>query len=116
MNVRISKCGGLVAAGARCREALAAGLLLQVGCQVGESSLLSAAHLRLLSALAPLTPGVRYAEGCFGRHLLREDPAAPLVQFRFGGRPPPHPPGGGLGVRVDPAALQPHVVDQATVT
>jgi muconate cycloisomerase len=115
-NVRISKCGGLVGAYARCREALDAGLLLQVGCQVGESSLLSAAHLRLLSALAPLTPGVRYAEGCFGKHLLREDPAAPLVQFRFGGRPPPHPPGGGLGVRVDPAALQRHVVDQATVT
>jgi L-Ala-D/L-Glu epimerase len=116
VNVRISKCGGLVAAHARCREALAAGLLLQVGCQVGESSLLSAAHLRLLSSLAPLTPGVRYAEGCFGEHLLRKDPVAPLVQFRFGGRPPPHPPGGGLGVRVDLAALQRHVADQATVT
>jgi L-Ala-D/L-Glu epimerase len=116
VNVRISKCGGLVAAHARCREALAAGLVLQVGCQVGESSLLSAAHLRLLSSLARLTPGVRYAEGCFGEHLLREDPVAPLVQFRFGGRPPPHPPGGGLGVRVDLAALQRHVIDQATVT
>jgi len=116
VNVRISKCGGLVAAHARCREAIAAGLLLQVGCQVGESSLLSAAHLRLLSALAPLRPGVQYAEGCFGKHLLREDPAAPLVQFRFGGRPPPHPAGGGLGVQVDLAALQRYVVDQATVT
>jgi muconate cycloisomerase len=116
VNVRISKCGGLVAADARCREALAAGLVLQVGCQVGESSLLSAAHLRLLSALAPLTPGVRYAEGCFGEHLLREDPAAPLLQFRFGGRPPAHPPGGGLGVQVDLATLQRHAVDQATVT
>jgi L-alanine-DL-glutamate epimerase-like enolase superfamily enzyme len=116
VNVRISKCGGLVAADARCREALAAGLLLQVGCQVGESSLLSAAHLRLLSALAPLTPGVRYAEGCFGRHLLREDPVSPLVQFRYGGRPPPRPGGAGLGVRVDLAALQRYVVDQATVT
>jgi muconate cycloisomerase len=115
-NVRISKCGGLVGAYARCREALDAGLLLQVGCQVGESSLLSAAHLRLLSALAPLTPGVRYAEGCFGRHLLREDPAAPLVQFGYGGRPPPQPPGGGLGVQVDPATLGRYVADRATVT
>src|SRR5512132_618913 len=115
-NVRISKCGGLVGAYARCREALDAGLMLQVGCQVGESSLLSAAHLTLLSALAPLTPGVRYAEGCFGRHLLREDPVAPLVQFRYGGRPPPHPPGAGLGVQVDLAALQRHTVDQASVT
>jgi L-alanine-DL-glutamate epimerase-like enolase superfamily enzyme len=116
VNVRISKCGGLVGAYARCREALEAGLVLQVGCQVGESSLLSAAQLTLLSALAPLTPGVRYAEGCFGRHLLREDPASPLVQFGYGGRPPPRPAGAGLGVQVDLAALQRHTVDQARVT
>ena len=115
-NVRISKCGGLVGAYARCREALEAGLLLQVGCQVGESSLLSAAHLTLLSALAPLTPGVRYAEGCFGRHLLREDPVSPLVQFRYGGRPPRRPPGPGLGVEVDQATLERYTVDQAQVT
>ena len=116
VNVRISKCGGLVGAYARCREALDAGLMLQVGCQVGESSLLSAAHLTLLEALAPLVPGVRYAEGCFGRHLLREDPVSPLVQFGYGGRPPRRPPGAGLGVQVDLAALQRHTVDQASVT
>src|SRR5215216_4946511 len=114
-NVRISKCGGLIGAYARCREALDAGLVLQVGCQVGESSLLSAAHLTLLSALAPLTPGVRYAEGCFGRHLLREDPVSPLVQFGYGGRPPPRPPGAGLGIRVDQAMLQRWAVDQAMI-
>jgi len=114
-NVRISKCGGLVGAYARCREALDAGLVLQVGCQVGESSLLSAAHLALLSALASLRPGVRYAEGCFGRHLLREDPVVPLVQFGYGGRPPRRPAGAGLGVRVDQAMLARWTVDQATV-
>ena len=115
-NVRISKCGGLVGAYARCREALDAGLMLQVGCQVGESSLLSAAHLTLLSALVPTRPGVRYAEGCFGRHLLREDPVSPLVQFGYGGRPPPRPPGPGLGVQIDPAMLVRWAVDQARVT
>jgi L-alanine-DL-glutamate epimerase-like enolase superfamily enzyme len=115
-NVRISKCGGLVGAYARCREVLDAGLMLQVGCQVGESSLLSAAQLTLLQGLAPLTPGVRYAEGCFGRHLLREDPVSPLVQFRYGGRPPRRPPGAGLGVEVDLAALQRYTLDQASVT
>jgi muconate cycloisomerase len=114
-NVRVSKCGGLIGAHARCRQALDAGLMLQVGCQVGESSLLSAAHLTLLSALAPLTPGVRYAEGCFGRHLLREDPVSPLLQFRFGGRPPRRPRGAGLGVRVDQAMLERWAVDQARV-
>jgi muconate cycloisomerase len=114
-NVRISKCGGLVGAYARCREVLDAGLMLQVGCQVGESSLLSAAHLTLLQALAPLTPGVRYAEGCFGRHLLREDPASPLVQFGYGGRPPRRPAGPGLGVQVDQVMLERWAVDQAVV-
>jgi L-alanine-DL-glutamate epimerase-like enolase superfamily enzyme len=114
-NVRISKCGGLVGAYARCREALEAGLILQVGCQVGESSLLSAAHLTLLQALAPLTPGVRYAEGCFGRHLLREDPASPLVQFGYGGRPPPRPPGAGLGVQIDQTMLERWAVDRVVV-
>jgi len=115
-NVRISKCGGLVAAYARCREVLDAGLLLQVGCQVGESSLLSAAQVTLLSALAPLTPGVRYAEGCFGRHLLREDPVSPSLQFGYGGRPPRRPAGAGLGVDVDRVLLERWAVDQARVT
>jgi L-alanine-DL-glutamate epimerase-like enolase superfamily enzyme len=114
-NVRISKCGGLVGAYARCGEALDAGLMLQVGCQVGESSLLSAAHLTLLQALAPLTPGVRYAEGCFGGHLLREDPVSPSVQFGYGGRPPRRPAGAGLGVQVDRAMLERWAVDQAVV-
>ena len=114
-NVRISKCGGLVGADARCREVLDAGLMLQVGCQVGESSLLSAAHLTLLQALAPLTPGVRYAEGCFGGHLLREDPVSPSVQFGYGGRPPRRPAGPGLGVQVDRAMLERWAVDQAVV-
>ena len=89
--------------------------MLQVGCQVGESSLLSAAHLTLLQALAPLTPGVRYAEGCFGRHLLREDPVSPSVQFGFGGRPPRRPAGAGLGVQVDQVMLERWTVDQAVV-
>jgi len=116
VNVRISKCGGLVAAYARCREALDAGLTLQVGCQVGESSLLSAAHVILLAALAPLEPGVRYAEGCFGRHLLREDPASPSVQFRYGGRPPVLRAGPGLGVDISQATLERWAVDRACVS
>jgi L-alanine-DL-glutamate epimerase-like enolase superfamily enzyme len=116
VNVRISKCGGLVAANARCREALDAGLTLQVGCQVGESSLLSAAHVRLLSALTRRSPGVRFAEGCFGRHLLREDPFSPTMQFRYGGRPPILPPGLGLGLKADDAILERWTVDETRVS
>ena len=84
VNIRISKCGGLVASRNRISRALDAGLKVQQGCQVGETSLLSAAQLILIAALGPGC----YAEGCFGLHLLREDPVRPLMQFGWGGRPP----------------------------
>ena len=106
VNARISKCGGLIATLNRCREALAAGLWVQVGCQVGESSLLSAAHLRLCAAVAD----VRYAEGCFGLLLLAEDPVSPLLQFRRGGHPPAPPPAAGLGVEIDEEILSRYTV------
>ena len=76
VNVRISKCGGLVASIKRAREALAAGLEVQLGCQVGESSLLSAAQLIFAACVEP----VRYFEGCFGLHLLREDPSTSTLR------------------------------------
>lgn len=105
VNVRISKCGGLLASYNRCRRALEAGLSVQVGCQVGESSLLSAAQLILIAAVGQVT----YGEGCFGRHLLRHDPVDPLLQFSYGGRPPERPSGPGLGVSVNGERLRPFV-------
>jgi L-Ala-D/L-Glu epimerase len=111
VNVRISKCGGLMASLTRCREALDAGLAVQIGCQVGESSLLSAAHLVLVTAVQR----VSYAEGCFGYHLLREDPAEPVLQFGYGGRPPASPAGFGLGVTMNEAVLKRWTVQQAIV-
>lgn len=101
VNVRISKCGGLVAAHKRAKRALESGLTLQVGCQVGETSLLSAAQLILIAAVRNVT----YGEGCFGLHLLREDPVRPIKQFGYGGRPPSLPAGPGLGVQVDEKLL-----------
>lgn len=105
VNVRISKCGGLVAAYRRCREALDAGLDLQIGCQVGESSLLSSAQLCLLAALASQHLTVRYAEGCYGLRLLAADPATPILQFGYGGRQPTPPHGTGFGVSLDPTVI-----------
>ena len=81
----------------RCMRALEAGLTVQVGCQFGESSLLSAAQIILIAAVRRVT----FGEGCFGLHLLREDPVAPLMQFGCGGRPPAFPKGPGLGVRAN---------------
>ncbi len=112
VNVRISKCGGLVAALSRCRRSVEAGLLLQIGCQVGESSLLSAAQLILLAAAEQVT----YGEGCFGLRLLREDPAQPLRQFAHGGRPPLLGQGAGLGVQMDTAVLDRWTVHRKTVS
>ena len=97
VNVRVSKCGGLVAAIKRCKKARDAGMMLQVGCQVGESSLLSAAQLALMTEVV----GIRYLEGCFGTHLLEKDPVSPMLQFGHGGTPPALPRGDGLGVTMD---------------
>lgn len=105
VNVRIAKCGGLVAALARCRRALDAGLTLQIGCLVGETSQLSAAQLVLVRTLGQ---GIRYLEGCFGERLLRVDPVRPRLQFRRGGLPPEPPPGAGFGTRVDMDLLARH--------
>jgi len=111
VNVRVSKCGGLVASLARCREALAQGWTVQIGCQVGESSLLSAAQMILILAVQK----VRFAEGCFGRLLLREDPAVPLLQFGYGGRPPATPTGAGLGIAVEEDVLKRHASRSAII-
>ena len=97
INARVSKCGGLIATLARCREAVEAGLWVQVGCQVGESSVLSAAHLHLCAEFAQM----RHAEGCFGKLLMAEDPASPLLQMSLGGHPPRLPHAPGIGVTVD---------------
>jgi muconate cycloisomerase len=103
VNVRIAKCGGLVASLARCRRALEAGLTLQIGCQVGETSLLSAAQLTLVRTVGE---GISYLEGCYGERLLALDPVRPLLQFRRGGRPPAPPDGPGFGIEVDPRAIE----------
>ncbi|MBL0715983.1 MAG: hypothetical protein JJV98_20035 [Desulfosarcina sp.] len=111
IKARISKCSGLVATYKRCRQALEAGLTVQVGAQVGETSLLSAAQLILIAAVRKVT----YGEGCFGHHLLREDPFAPLIQFGRGGRPPALPGGTGLGVRIQEDILERWCVKTQTI-
>jgi muconate cycloisomerase len=111
VSVRISKCGGLIAAARRCEEAQRAGLHLQIGCHVGESSLLSAAQRILLAGVGP----PKYVEGAYGRHLLREDPIVPNLQLGYGGRAPELPAGPGLGVEVDEAKLERWVGRRACV-
>jgi len=100
VNIRLSKCGGIFASLALAAQARASGLGFQMGCQVGESGLLSAAG-RLFAFLAP---DARHLEGSYDRHLLRENLVAEDVTFGRGGWAR-RLPGAGLGVTIDPQAL-----------
>jgi len=111
INARISKCGGLIATLNRCREAAQAGLDIQVGCQVGESSLLSTAHVALCSSI----PKIRFAEGCFGQLLLEKDPCENEVRFRRGGRAPEIVEGPGIGAEINESILSKYVTKHASI-
>ncbi len=100
LNIRIAKNGGLMPSLRIARTALNAGLDVQLGCLVGETSLLSAAGAAFLEAC----PEVRFVEGAFGRWLLKDDVTRYVVQFGFGGRLKPRT-GFGLGVKVDEKTL-----------
>ena len=95
-NVRVSKCGGLLPSLAIAELGISAGLRVQVGAQVGETSLLSAAGRHLALHLAE----VDSVEGSFGTYLLSEDITAEPVMFGDAGRGSLVL-GLGLGVSVD---------------
>ena len=94
-NVRVSKCGGLARSRALAAAAAAAGVGVQVGSQVGETAILSAAGRHLAASL----PDVAFVEGSFGMLLLAEDVSVESVRFGHGGDAPILT-GPGLGVRV----------------
>ena len=100
-NVRVSKCGGLLSSLRIAELGLEAGVKVQVGAQVGETSLLSAAGRHLAAHL----PEVEYVEGSFGTHLLSEDITRDPVMFGYEGRGSLVM-GTGLGVEVDDDTLE----------
>ncbi len=100
-NIRLAKNGGLLPALKLARQALGAELDVQLGCMVGETSILSAAGVAFLEAC----PKVRFVEGAFGQFLLRHDVTARPLRFGYAGRPP-RLRGDGLGVVVDPLRLE----------
>lgn len=110
-NLRVSKLGGLVTAHRIARLAGDGGVRLQVGCQVGESSLLSAAG-RLLAATLP---GIEALEGSYGTRLLENDVTDEPYEFGQGGcaevQQTP-----GLGVTVNLERLARLVIKSAVVT
>jgi len=100
-NIRVSKCGGLLASQRIGRIASDAGLACVVGAQVGESGLLSAAGRHFAASL----PAVRYVEGSAGRLLLKEDLTTENVLPGLGGKARTFR-GPGLGVHVNPKTLE----------
>ncbi len=100
-NVRVSKCGGLISSLRIAELGLESGVKVQVGAQVGETSLLSAAGRHLAAHLQE----VEYVEGSFGTHLLSEDITRDPVMFGYEGRGSLVM-GAGLGVEVDDETLE----------
>jgi L-alanine-DL-glutamate epimerase-like enolase superfamily enzyme len=99
-NIRVSKCGGLLASMRIAHAAEDAGLDVVVGAQVGESGILSAAGRHLAAAIAP-----RYVEGSGGSLLLKEDLTVERMLPGRGGRAKRFT-GPGLGVHVIESVLQ----------
>lgn len=101
LNIRLAKNGGLLPALRIAGRALAVGLDVQLGCLVGETSLLTAAGFAFLEAC----PQVRFVEGAYGPFLLRADVTSRPIRWGHGGRIRPLN-GFGLGVDVSERALR----------
>lgn len=100
LNIRLSKNGGFLPALKLVHFARRHGLGYQLGCMVGETSILSAAGRRFLEN----APGLCFAEGSYGRFLLTDDVIDRPVQFGCGGKPKPLR-GLGWGIHVMPERL-----------
>ena len=99
-NLRLSKCGGIIRTVALAKMASESGLEYQLGCQVGETGLLSAAGRHFACSIS----GLRYLEGSFDRLLVAEPLIEEDITFRRGGWAT-RLNGPGLGITVDPAAI-----------
>ncbi len=100
-NIRLSKCGGFVSSLRLAALAHQAGLGYQLGCQVGETGILSAAGRQFGCSVA----NIRYLEGSYDRHLVLERLTDQDITFGRRGVAPALT-GPGLGVNVDEGALR----------
>lgn len=100
-NIRLSKCGGFIPSLRLAQFARQHRLGYQLGCQVGETALLSAAGRHFASSVRD----IRYVEGSYDRHLVKESLGTQDITFGWGGWAPALA-GPGLGVAIDTAALE----------
>lgn len=108
-NLRLSKCGGIHRTLEMARMAVRADVRLQLGCQVGETAILSAAGRHVAAYLDE----VEFVEGSYGSMLLMEDVAENNITFGHGGVAQGLQ-GPGLGVQIRDDCL--HTYAETIVT
>jgi L-alanine-DL-glutamate epimerase-like enolase superfamily enzyme len=101
INVRLSKCGGFRKSLDIIELIRSKGISFQIGCQLGESGILSAAG----RALCLLCRDAAYYDGSYDAFLLKENITTKDVSFGVGGKAGPLE-GPGLGVEVNRKALE----------
>jgi muconate cycloisomerase len=101
INVRLSKCGGFRRSLAMLGYLRTAGIPFQIGCQLGESGILSAAG----RALALSSGDAIYYDGSYDAFLLSENLTSSHVTFGVSGKAG-WLPGDGLGIEVPLDKLQ----------
>jgi muconate cycloisomerase len=94
-NIRLSKNGGFLASIRLAHFCRKHDIVYQLGCMVGETSILSAAGHRFLENV----PDVRYVESSYGRFLLKGDVVDRPLRFGYAGKLQPLS-GLGWGVQV----------------
>lgn len=104
-NLRLSKCGGFIPTLRLAQFARRHGIGYQLGCQVGETAILSAAGRSFAGSVADL----QHAEGSYDRHLVLEPLGEEDLTFGRGGWAPLLV-GSGLGVSINTTALEQQVV------
>ncbi len=106
-NIRLSKCGGFLNSLRLATMASSAGLGYQLGCHPGESGILSAAGRHW----ACRVKNIRYLEGSYDRHLLRELLTHEDITFGYAGRAP-RLTAPGLGVTINETVLERLTIDK----
>ncbi|MFC1867412.1 mandelate racemase/muconate lactonizing enzyme family protein [Thermodesulfobacteriota bacterium] len=101
VNIRLSKCGGFRRSFKIIDYLRRRGLSFQIGCQLGETGLLSAAG----RALSLLCGDAAYYDGSYDAYLLKENITVKDVSFGPGGKAGPLN-GPGLGVEVSKEKLE----------
>jgi muconate cycloisomerase len=100
INVRLSKCGGFHSSLKIIARIRNAGLHYQVGCQLGESGILSAAG----RALCAVSSDALYCDGSYDAFLLQDNISTEHLTFNHAGRAAPLK-GPGLGITVNRESL-----------